>query len=80
LNRFFLQFKRELTTQRQQAQARSQRESLRRRGKEIQGFRTVQEGEEAITSLFPDFKENQHKTERNSRISEESNQIPDKAR
>ena len=32
-------------------------------GKKIQGFWTVQEGEEAITGLLPNSKENQHKTE-----------------
>jgi len=53
---------------------------LRRRGKEIQGFRTVQEGEEASTSLFPDFKENQHKTESIQGVPKNQIKVPDKAR
>ena len=46
----------------------------------IHGFRTIQGGEEAITGLFPDFKENQYKTESIQGFPKNQIKIPDKAR
>jgi len=49
---------------------------LRRRGKEIQGFRTVQEGKRRIiTVYFQIFQQESAKTESNQKVSEDSNQI-----
>ncbi len=49
---------------------------LRRRGKEIQGFRTVQEGKRRIiTVYFQIFQQESAKTESNQKVSEDSSQI-----